>query len=95
MSEYLVHLDVRWPADGDPAQREQIMEAEVARRGELIEQGLLLRLWRDPGRWANWTLWSAADATELHVALSSLPFHPWMRVTVHPLARHEADPGGA
>jgi muconolactone D-isomerase len=94
MAEFLVHLYVRWPADGAAAERAQLMGAEVDRRSELIRTGRLLRLWRDPGQWANWTLWNVADATELHSLLESLPFYPWMTVAVHPLARHEADPGG-
>jgi muconolactone D-isomerase len=69
------------------------MAAEAERRAELIESGALRRLWRDPGHWANWTLWCVSDADDLHALLTSLPFHPWMDVTVHPLARHEADPG--
>lgn len=70
------------------------MAAEVERRSELIRDGHLRRLWRDPGQWANWTLWEVADASELHALLQSLPFYPWMTLTVHPLAQHEADPGG-
>jgi muconolactone delta-isomerase len=44
-----------------------------------------------PGRWANWGLWEAEDATALHEAISSLPLWPWMSVTVHPLAVHVND----
>ena len=50
------------------------------------------RLWRVPGRWANWGLWEAPDATALHEALNSLPLWPWMSIRVHPLARHPNDP---
>lgn len=92
MTEFLVHLEIQWPPDGDRAVRSQLLEDETTRRDELIQAGLLLRLWRDAGRWANWTLWRVADGSELHAALQSLPFYPWMRVTVHPLARHEGDP---
>jgi muconolactone D-isomerase len=90
--EFLVNIEIAWPPDADPARREELFAAEVERGQQLARQGVMRRLWRVPGRWANWGLWEAADATELHAALSSLPLWPWMDVTVHPLARHVNDP---
>ena len=66
-------------------------ELEAGQR--LAHAGQLRRLWRIPGRWANWSLYDVADATELHAALSSLPLYPWMDIEVHPLAEHPNDPG--
>lgn len=57
----------------DPELKEQIFSAEVERDQELARAGLLRRLWRVPGRWANWCLYEVASATELHEALTSLP----------------------
>jgi muconolactone D-isomerase len=90
--EFLVNIEIAWPPDADPVRREELFAAEVERGRELARQGIMKRLWRVPGRWANWGLWEAADATGLHAALSSLPLWPWMDVTVHPLARHVNDP---
>ena len=90
--EFLVEIEISWPPDGDAAQRSRLVEAETRRSAELAEAGRLLRLWREPGRWANVGLWSAADATELHEALSSLPLFPWMHIRVRALARHPSDP---
>ncbi|MGX1953022.1 muconolactone Delta-isomerase family protein [Streptomyces anulatus] len=45
---------------------------------------------RDP---ENWGLRHAADPTELHAVISSLPVWPWMDVTVHALSDHPVDPG--
>lgn len=90
--EFLVRIDVRWPAGGDPAQRAELVEKEKARSRELAAAGLLRRLWRIPGRWSNYGLWQAKDATELHAALASLPFYPWLDIDVHPLAQHPSDP---
>lgn len=92
--EFLVNIEIEWPPDADPARREEIFQAELARGQELARQGVMKRLWRVPGRWANWGLWEAADATELHEAISSLPLWPWMNVTVHPTAVHVNDPAG-
>lgn len=91
--EFLVNIEVHWPADGDPRRRDELVEAERARARQLVAEGAIKRLWRIPGRWANWGLWAAADATALHEALSSLPLYPWTVVSVHPLAAHPSDPG--
>lgn len=90
--EFLVNIEIQWPAEGDPERREALFAAELHRGQELTRLGLMKRLWRVPGRWANWGLWEAADATALHDALSSLPLWPWMSITVHPLAQHPNDP---
>lgn len=88
-----MEITVRWPPDGDPERKVLLLEAEVARARDLAQSGHLKRLWRRPGAWANVGLWQAGDATELHEKLSSLPFYPWLDITVHPLARHPSDPG--
>lgn len=92
--EFLVHMEVHWPADGDPERRDRLFAAERARGQELARAGVMKRLWRIPGRWANWGLWEAPEATALHEALTSLPLWPWMSVEVHPLAEHANDPPG-
>ncbi|MQA85818.1 MAG: muconolactone delta-isomerase [Streptosporangiales bacterium] len=92
--EFLVHIEVNWPPDGDPDERRRLAEAEMARGKELAQAGLMKRLWRIPGRWANWGLWEAPDATALHDAVASLPLWPWMTVEVHPVAVHPNDPPG-
>jgi muconolactone D-isomerase len=90
--EFLVDIEVRWPADGDPDRKTALIKAEAARAAELAAAGRLRRLWRVPGRWANVGLWEAADASALHEALASLPFYPWLDITVRPLAVHPSDP---
>lgn len=91
--EFLVHIEVEWPHDGSRAELERLVVAERARATELVRDGVLQRLWRIPGRRANWGIWEADDATELHQALASLPLFPWLSIEVHPLARHPSDPG--
>ena len=88
--EFLVRIDVKWPADGDPERKARIVAEEAARSAELAAAGVLRRLWRIPGRWANYGLWEARDATELHAALSSLPFFPWLEIDVRPLGSSQA-----
>lgn len=90
--EFLVRIEVRYPVDGDRDELGRLMAAERARAAELAAAGHLRRLWRVPGERANWGIWEAADATELHGVLGSLPLFPWMAITVHPLAQHPNDP---
>mgnify|MGYP001309135673 FL=1 len=90
--EYLVHIEIEWPASNDPKLKEEIFAAELLQGQKLAREGKLKRLWRIPGRWANWSLYDVADATELHEALTSLPLYPWMNIQVHALAQHPNDP---
>ncbi len=90
--EFIVHLQVNWPSDGDPDQLARLVEAEHQRAVELAAAGILKRLWRIPGRRANWGLWEAPSATELHAALASLPFFPWLDAEVHAVGAHPNDP---
>jgi muconolactone D-isomerase len=90
--EFLVHIQVNWPGEADPDELARLTADERRRAKELVELGRIRRLWRIPGRRANWGLWQAADATELHEAISSLPLFPWLSVEVHPLAAHPSDP---
>jgi muconolactone D-isomerase len=91
--EFLVHIEVGWPPDGDPEQLRQLIAAERASASRLVESGTIRRMWRIPGRWANWAIWVAADATELHAALESLPLFKWLDIEVLALAAHPSDPG--
>lgn len=91
--EFLVNIEVRRPDDVDDARFADLVAAERRRAAELVEAGVLRRIWRVPGRMANWGLWDAADATALHAAIASLPLAPWLDVRVVPLAEHPSDPG--
>lgn len=98
--EFLVRTANRLPPDFPAERREEMRARERARADELRAAGMLLRLWRVPGTSAAIGLYEAPDATTLHEALASLPFWPWMEVTVEPLALHpqeearQAHPGG-
>ncbi|MBT6511676.1 MAG: muconolactone Delta-isomerase family protein [Alphaproteobacteria bacterium] len=91
--EFLVNINLRWPDDMGPDRRQEITVAERAHAAELIKLGHLKRMWRIPGQFANWGLWEAKDATEIHEILTSMPAYPYMaKVEVHPLAIHPVDP---
>jgi muconolactone D-isomerase len=91
--EFLVEIQVSLPPDIDPEVRADLMEKERLRGFELKDSGVIVRIWRIPGRIANVGIWRAEDATALHEAITSLPLFPWIDARVTPLALHhlEAD----
>lgn len=90
--EWLVSMQFSVPVSATADEVAARTRAEAARAAELAAAGHLRRVWRVPGRWANWGLWAATDATHLHEMLASLPLFEWAEITVHPLARHPSDP---
>ncbi|WP_368496851.1 muconolactone Delta-isomerase [Herbiconiux sp. A18JL235] len=88
--EFLVRMSVHWPLERELA--EELRRAEGARARELADEGVIVRLWRIPGTTANWGLWRAPDATELHAALMSLPLAAHAEFEVQALAEHPNDP---
>ena len=47
--EFIVHLQVNWPPENDPAELERLVKAEHERAVELAEAGFIKRLWQTPG----------------------------------------------
>lgn len=90
--DFLVIVQNEYPSDGDHLQRATLEQAESDRAAQLASEGVLVRLWRRPGRRASVGLWRARDATMLHASLSSLPFYRWLDIEVWPLATHPNDP---
>jgi len=90
--EFLVSMEVNIPHEVPAAEQDRLRAAEAQRAHELALCGVLVRLWRTPGRRANWGLWRCKDASELHTAISSLPLFPYLDVHVTPLAQHPNDP---
>ncbi|HEV2274207.1 MAG TPA: muconolactone Delta-isomerase family protein [Acidobacteriaceae bacterium] len=90
--EFLVQIEITGRLEGDADSQRELRERESQRARELAETGMLVRLWRIPGRWANWGIWNAKSTDELHAALTSLPLFPYATVTVHALASHPSDP---
>lgn len=86
--EFLVRTENRLPPDTPAEERGRLRAAERARADELRKAGMLKRLWRVPGHNGTIGLYEAADATELHDALASLPMFPWMEIVLEPLATH-------
>ena len=86
--EFLVEIEVLVPPLMEKSDRDRLIEAERVRGRELTAEGIIRAIWRIPGRFANCAIWSCADATKLHEAISSLPMWPFSDVRVTPLAQH-------
>ena len=91
--EFLLKIKVTFPPDGDPEEKARRIAAEGVRARELAAEGIIKRVWRIPGQWANYGIWEAPDATTIHDAVTSLPMWPYLDVEVHPLGDHPNDPG--
>jgi muconolactone D-isomerase len=88
MPEFLVEIEIALPPSTPEDERAALHAAEAARGRELRAAGSIVGIWRIPGRRANVGVWHAADASELHELISSLPLFPWMDVRVTALAEH-------
>jgi muconolactone D-isomerase len=95
MPEFLVRIDVSLPHSLPREEVERLVAAERVRGRELVAAGSIRRIWRLPGGIRNVGVWSAADATELHDLLTSLPLAQYISTQVEALAVHplEADAG--
>lgn len=90
--EFMVHITNKFPADGDKDLLTQLVKEESAQAAELAANGVIKKIWRRTGQKSNVGIWVAPNATELHSAISSLPFFPWLEVEIWPLADHPNDP---
>ncbi len=90
--EFLINIQIKWPESLSSDEIERLSIAERNMAASLADQGILKRMWRVPGRFENWGLWQADDATHMHEIISNLPVWPYMTVNVIPLAIHPVDP---
>ena len=89
--DFLVRIEVNLPLTLSDEERSGLLESELERGVELHRQGSIKSIWRVPGGLRNVGIWSAADATDLHELLSSLPLFPYLEAEVTPLAQHPID----
>jgi muconolactone D-isomerase len=89
--EFLVTLTQDWSALRQLPELEQLVAAERTAGRQLIDDGIIVRIWRLPGRRANVGVWRAATASDLHAVLERLPLRPWLDADVIALATHELE----
>jgi len=85
---FLVRIKVTLPPTLDPSERERLLAAELERGRALHAAGAIVDIWRIPGAIRNVGIWEAADATELHELIASLPLFPYFEADTTALAQH-------
>lgn len=90
--EFMVLIKNTFPPDGDKELLAILTKAESERASVLAVEGVIKKIWRRTGQKSNLGIWVAPDATQLHSAISSLPFFPWLEIEIWPLADHPNDP---
>jgi len=90
--EFMVHIKNTFPGDGSKELLAQLVKQESERAAVLAADGVIKKIWRRAGQKSNVGIWEAVDATQLHSAISSLPFFQWLEVEIWPLAVHPNDP---
>ncbi len=89
--QFLVEIEVSLPGTLPEAERARLLAAEVKRGRELRDAGSIESIWRVPGALRNVGIWEAADATELHDLIASLPLFPFLDARITALAQHPID----
>ena len=89
--DFLVEIEVRLPGEWSDERRSALLRQELERGVELRRAGVIERIWRVPGALRNVGVWHAADATELHERIASLPAFRFATAKVTPLARHPVE----
>jgi len=85
---FMVNIVVHLPGDFPKDKLDLLVKAETARGMQCIKEGKLKRIFRAVGQRANFSIWEADSLEELHATLLSLPMHPYMDVSVHPIIKH-------
>ena len=86
--QFLVRIRVNPPPTLGAQELQERTDAERARGAELVRAGTIEAIWRVPGTTGNVGVWRAANATDLHAVLSSLPLFAYMEIDVMALAEH-------
>lgn len=93
--EFLVQIEVKGLDALPPERVAELRVAEKEAGEKAIREGVLLRMWRVPGRRDALGIWSAVDADTLHERLAGLPLYPYLDIEVSPLATHYLEEGPA
>jgi muconolactone D-isomerase len=89
--EFLVTIRLDWAALVARADFDDLITAERRVGLQLLDEGVLRRIWRVPGQRANIGIWDAPDATALVRYLDRLPLRAWLDAEVIPLATHDLE----
>jgi muconolactone D-isomerase len=94
MTEFLTRATVSPPTRLTASEVTDLKRREAEQAAELARVGRLIRAWRPHASktWSNICLWEAQDEQDLWAQLESLPFFPYMTISVEQLDTHPSDP---
>ena len=95
MTDFLVEMAIKVPADISAHELELKRRAEALYVKQCAAEGSVVRLWRPKGRGdalKNIGIWSAPSRHALNTVLGNLPMFEWISLTVRELEPHPNDP---
>ena len=87
---FIIQIETSVPADTPEDKKEHLRNRELERACELIGLGKLRRIWRIVGKVGSCSVWETDTLEELHALLQSLPYFPYMKISVMPVIHHPA-----
>ncbi|PTD16810.1 muconolactone Delta-isomerase [Sphingomonas fennica] len=85
---YLVRMTVSPPYGMPPEEFERLKNQEKEVGIRLQREGVWKHLWRVAGAYANVSIFEVDSPEQLHAAIGSLPFFPFLSVEATPLVAH-------
>jgi muconolactone delta-isomerase len=93
--EFLVNIKNNYPSPSRPEEKkvyEQLLTEERNRARQLIDEEILIRLWRRVDLADNIGIWQSESIEDLRRAIATLPFFKWLSVEIWQLELHPSDP---
>src|SRR5690348_5999470 len=88
---FLLNILVQLPDSLTEEKRVEIVRREKEKAIELIQKGILRRIWRVVGQLANYSIWETKTPEELHQILQTLPMFPYANITIIPIIKHPVE----
>jgi muconolactone D-isomerase len=88
---FLLNIRTQLPGEWSPEQRADMLQREFTAGVKLMEQRVILRMFRVVGQLANFSVWQTATLEDLHAVLQSLPLFAFMTITVIPVIKHPVE----
>ena len=85
---FMLNVVYTMPPHFTPTQADDLRRREIEHAAHLVDQGVLVRIWRVVGTQSNYSLWRADTLEQLHAELGKLPMFPYLRIDVTPLVEH-------
>ncbi len=88
---FMLHIDVSIPAEMPKEAQLALRERGNTRAMQLVNEGVIVRIWRVVGRVANFSVWDAPTLEALHELVMSMPLFPLHEDQCHAIDRPPRD----